>query len=495
MRYLAIVKSGTIGWERDFGSIGSCIRREDDDEPKRLMATRGIAFRDSVRKFRQSRDIGRDGFARVGYSRRQTDAVTGKSRRLKTQVHSRRDDREFWEWQRRRRSLERGGEFGSCQPNWQNEPRRAGLSRPAQNPAAKTRRSCSLQKNPIQQSRQTDKEDISGIQDRHTSANSPLSSIQPQPVEAETSSKQLGNAGVKSYAQVVQQSQEGGGKSKDTVGIQSSKHPKRDARPVDPVQEGRCFRCLGHGHAARDCRDPIVCRLCRSPGHRQASCPLQREQRRSPPSSGLFDCLVGEVGSGEVTWDHVIEGIRTVCPDITSPDAHLLSSGEIFLLRLSKTDWRSLLGITQQLPGGISVSWRRPKPSDGAIDRHSVIKRLEVRGVPFGLRTWNHLGRIIRPAGTLRKIVSNGVQFGDPNHVCIDVEMNVEKEIPKVIWTAGEGGRDTKIMIAALPPPPPPCYNGDFTYPALPRQRKRYCHHLSTSRRRADQSIPGIRAA
>ena len=92
---------------------------------------------------------------------------------------------------------------------------------------------------------------------------------------------------------------------------------------------------------------------------------------------------------------------------------------------------------------------------DGAIDRHRVIKRLEVRGVPFGLRTWNHLGRIIWPAGMLCKIVSNGVQIGDPNHVCLDVEVNVKKEIPKIIWTAGEGGRDTKIMIAALPPSPP----------------------------------------
>ena len=253
---------------------------------------------------------------------------------------------------------------------------------------------------------------------------------------------------------MVQQSQEGRDKAKDTGGIQSSQHPKRFARPVDPVSEGRCFRCLGHGHAAQDCRDPIACRLCRSPGHRQASCPLRRDQRLSPPSLGLFDCLVGEVGGGEFTWDHVFEGIRRVCPDLSSPDAHLLASGEIFIRRLSKTDWRSLLGITQQLPGGISVSWRRPKSSDGAIDRHGVIKRLEVRGVPFGLRTWNHLGRIIRPAGTLRKIVSNGVQIGDPNHVCLDVEVNVKKEIPKIIWTAGEGGRDTKIMIAALLPPP-----------------------------------------
>ena len=112
--------------------------------------------------------------------------------------------------------------------------------------------------------------------------------------------------------------------------------------------------------------------------------------------------------------------------------------------------------MTQQFPGGVSITWRRPLSSDGAFAMHNVTKRLEVRGVPLGSRTWTHLERIIRPAGTLRKIVSNGLQIGDPNFVCLDVEVDGEKEIPNIILTVVEGGRDTKIMIAALLPPPPP---------------------------------------
>ena len=160
-------------------------------------------------------------------------------------------------------------------------------------------------------------------------------------------------------------------------------------------------------------------------------------------------------GGEDPSWDHILDGIRIVCPDLTSPDAHRLVSGAIFIQRLSKVDWRRLLGVTQQIPGGVSVTWRRPLSSNEAFAMHRVTKRLKVRGVPFGLRTWTHLERILRPAGTLRKIVSNGIQIGDLNCVCLDVEVDGDKEIPNIILTAVEGGMDTKITMAAQPPPPP----------------------------------------
>ena len=137
--------------------------------------------------------------------------------------------------------------------------------------------------------------------------------------------------------------------------------------------------------------------------------------------------------------------------------------------------------MTQQFPGGASITWRRPLSSDGAFAMHNVTKRLEVRGAQLGSRTWTHLERIIWPASTLRKIVSNGLQIGDPNCVCLDVEVDGEKEIPNIILTAVEGSRDKKIMIAALPPPPPP--------PG--------CHSpfLSSNKRSAGLLTPAARAA
>ena len=125
---------------------------------------------------------------------------------------------------------------------------------------------------------------------------------------------------------------------------------------------------------------------------------------------------------------------------------------------------------------------------------HRVNKRLEVRGVPFVFCTWTHLERIIWPAGTLRKIVSNELQIGDPNCVCLDIEVDGEKEVPHIILTAAEGGRDTKIMIAALPPPPR-CLNAHTIYPALARQREWYSPQQSTKKRRAGNPTLAIRAA
>ena len=219
-----------------------------------------------------------------------------------------------------------------CLPNWQNAPRRSGLSRPAQHPVAQTqRRSHVLQKKPLQQPRPAANEDNLGIYVRHSSVKSQPPPIQPQPAMAGSSSNQLSSRGVKTYAQVVRQSQERHEKSMDTGGMQPPQHLKRLVRPVDPVSEGRCFRCLGWGHAARECRDPMACHLCRLPGHHQASCPLWRTQRPNPPSSGMFDCLVGEVRGEESSWDHVLDRIRTVCPDLISPDAHRLVSGAIFI--------------------------------------------------------------------------------------------------------------------------------------------------------------------
>ena len=137
----------------------------------------------------------------------------------------------------------------------------------------------------------------------------------------------------------------------------------------------------------------------------------------------------------------------------------------LFIRKLPKEDWKRLLDTTQQTPGGGSVKWRKPQPSDGAIAMLRESKRLEIRGVPFGLRTWSHLESLLRPIGTLQKIVCNDLQTGDPNCLCMDVEVNGDEEIPRTISVAMGGGRKTRVTIAELPPP----HLGlSFPFPAEP---------------------------
>ena len=252
------------------------------------------------------------------------------------------------------------------------------------------------------------------------------------------------------YAQAVGRGTTGG-YSKTTGG---SQYPN-PGRPVDPLKEGRCLRCLERGHIARDCRDPIKCRLCRQGGHRQVACPLKNTPRFNSVGTGLFACLIGDVGNAETSWANILERIQSTCPDLPSPDCHPLVSGGIFIRGLSKGNWRRLHGVSWQLPKGGSITWRRPQPTDGAYVPQKIIRRIEARGVPFGLRTWNHLERLLRPVGSLRKIVCNGLKMGDPNCLYLDVEMEVDSVVPRGIIAPENPGIGTKISLAVVPPPPP----------------------------------------
>ena len=101
-------------------------------------------------------------------------------------------------------------------------------------------------------------------------------------------------------------------------------------------------------------------------------------------------------------------------------------------------------------------------------------KKNEARGVPFGLRSWRHIEHILRPIGTLRKLVCDGLKVGDPNCVCFDVEMVEDREVPKYIETSAGRGTITRILLAALPPPPSittcPHLASSSSYGVLPEQ-------------------------
>ena len=82
-------------------------------------------------------------------------------------------------------------------------------------------------------------------------------------------------------------------------------------------------------------------------------------------------------------------------------------------------------GWMYHIPGGGCIRWRRPRGTDRAYPAPKEIRRLELSGVPFERRSWKHLDAMLRKVGTIRKIVCNGLQSGDPNCMCVDVEVPV----------------------------------------------------------------------
>ena len=174
----------------------------------------------------------------------------------------------------------------------------------------------------------------------------------------------------------------------------------------------------------------------------------------APDSTGPYACLVGELREADPQWQQIIDGIQMLCPELTSPDCHRLPAGDVFIRGLSKEAWRIIHGQTQQLNGGGHILWRRPLPTDGAFPTPTTIRRMEARGVPFGLRNWRLLERLVRPVGSLRKIVSNGLHSGDPSCICIDVEMATDMDVPRKISAAVRGIAGPEIHLTVLPTPP-----------------------------------------
>ena len=235
--------------------------------------------------------------------------------------------------------------------------------------------------------------------------------------------------------------------------------PSPERRPANPRMEGRCYRCLARDHRAQTFREPVRCRLCRQTGHRQYACPLSKREaasleptQRTP--SGLYACLVGEIIDAEPTLSQIVECIQEISPSSANPKCHRLGSGHILLRDLSKEEWCTMRGWMYHIPGGGCIRWRRPRGTDGAYPAPKETRRLELSGVPFGRRNWKHLDAMLGQMGSLKKIVCDGLQTGNPNCTCVDVEVPVGVAIPSTIRVAA--GRDAPMVrVAALPPPPP----------------------------------------
>ena len=202
--------------------------------------------------------------------------------------------------------------------------------------------------------------------------------------------QQKGGHGERSYAQVAQK--ETGavrlarGDDED-IGWSTVRNRREFHRLPLTNMEGRCYRCLWRGHFARECWDPVVCRLCLRTGHRQKECTNQGELHRqevghrSSVMEGMATCFVGEILAGTSTAATILQGLPISDKPQGHPECFQLDSGSFLLQGLPKEIYRELWGITQLTTEGDKIRCRRPLATDGAQTvRHEIAI---IEGSPF----------------------------------------------------------------------------------------------------------------
>ena len=163
---------------------------------------------------------------------------------------------------------------------------------------------------------------------------------------------------------------------------------------------------------------------------------------------GTATCLVAEVREGAPTAATILQGIPISSKASGQLECFQLDSGSFLLRGLSEEMYWELWGATQTNAEGDKRRWRRPLATDGAQTAKQEIATLEVRGVPFGLRSWAHTASLVMRFGSLRSMLNNGLQQGDPNVMCIEVAVSSGSKVPlSVAYGPAPGGKMAYISV------------------------------------------------
>ena len=172
--------------------------------------------------------------------------------------------------------------------------------------------------------------------------------------------------------------------------------------------------------------------------------PSQLKTRAARHSStGLFTCLVGELRGSIPTWDHILSGLQFLLPEPGIPNCHRLASGNIFLRNLSHPAWRYFRGWRQHLLEGGTISWCRPRQQMGLFPAH-LKATVYNSGVSF--LASNPGGPLKTPSS---QSVCNGIQAGDPDIMCVDVQIRSGERVLRQLHLASVDA--APILIAELP--------------------------------------------
>lgn len=168
----------------------------------------------------------------------------------------------------------------------------------------------------------------------------------------------------------------------------------------------------------------------------------------------MTGCLVGEVLDGTPQPDRIVQALPLADTDRRAVECFKLDTGEILLRHLMETAHAATWGTTLTTPEGARIRWRRPLVTDGATRWESEDVVLEVRGVPFGNRSWRDIAALTQDFGVLRRILDNGLQQGDPNVIRIEVAVPRGTAVPKRVAVGLTPG-GPQAAVSVVPPPVP----------------------------------------